>query len=62
MANSGGPSVRRCLCHRLLRARDWQDQPEVEAVCQWWRGGGPGVCSLAGIGGAGKTAIADGFL
>jgi len=54
--------VRTCLCHRLLRARDWQDRPQLEAVCGWWREGGPGVCSLVGIGGAGKTAVADRFL
>ncbi|MHC4407119.1 MAG: P-loop NTPase family protein [Planctomycetota bacterium] len=62
MASSGAPNVRTCLCHRLLRARDWQDRPQLEAVCRWWRGGGPGVCSLVGIGGAGKTAVADRFL
>lgn len=48
--------------HYLLRARDWQDQPEFGELCQWWRDGGSGVCALVGIGGAGKTAIADRFL
>ena len=48
--------------HTLLRARDWQHRPEFEQVCQWWRGGGRGVCALVGMGGAGKTAIAERFL
>lgn len=43
---------------RLLRARDWQDRPEFEDLCEWWRAGGAGVCALIGIGGAGKTVIA----
>jgi len=47
---------------RLLRARDWQDRPQLGALCQWWQGGGDGVCALVGIGGAGKTAIVDRFL
>ncbi len=50
------------FAHRLLRARDWQDRPEQEQVCDWWRGRRAGVCALVGIGGAGKTAIADRFL
>ena len=50
------------LLHQLLRARDWQHRPQFNEVCGWWRGGGQGVCSLIGIGGAGKTAIADRFL
>lgn len=45
--------------HTLLRARDWQHRPEFERVCDWWRDGGKGVCGLVGMGGAGKTAIAD---
>jgi hypothetical protein len=59
--------------HTLLRARDWQDRPEFDQLCDWWRGSVtpnseargpnyPGVCVLVGIGGAGKTAIADRFL
>jgi len=48
--------------HPLLRARDWQHRPQFDEVCDWWRGGGQGVCALIGIGGAGKTAIADRFL
>ncbi|MEX1027232.1 MAG: TIR domain-containing protein [Candidatus Paceibacterota bacterium] len=46
----------------LLRARDWQERPQLDAVCRWWADGGAGVCALLGIGGAGKTAIADRFL
>jgi len=48
--------------HRLLRARDWQDRSEFEELCQWWKEYGYGLCALVGIGGAGKTAIADRFL
>jgi hypothetical protein len=48
--------------HTLLRARDWQHRPEFDRVCDWWRNGGQGVCGLVGMGGAGKTAIADRFL
>jgi hypothetical protein len=78
--------------HPLLRARDWQDRPELALLCDWWRGTdslsssneeragvrsrsssssphsalraphSPGVCALVGIGGAGKTAIAERFL
>jgi tetratricopeptide (TPR) repeat protein len=48
--------------HTLLRARDWQHRPEFDQVCDWWRAGGKGVCGLVGMGGAGKTAIADRFL
>jgi tetratricopeptide (TPR) repeat protein len=50
------------VVHTLLRARDWQDRPEFAQVCDWWRAGGPGVLALVGIGGAGKTAIADRFV
>jgi tetratricopeptide (TPR) repeat protein len=46
----------------LLRARDWQERPEFAQVCDWWRAGGKGVLALVGIGGAGKTAIADRFV
>jgi len=50
------------FCHPLLHARDWQHRPLVDAVCRWWNEGGAGICSLVGIGGAGKTAIADRFV
>ena len=50
------------FAHPLLRARDWQDRPQLGEVCRWWAEGGTGVCALVGIGGAGKTAIADRFL
>ena len=56
------PSRGDYFVHTLLRARDWQHRPQLDAVCDWWRGGGQGVCALIGIGGAGKTAIADRFL
>ena len=48
--------------HRLLRARDWQNRPEYLDVIRWWNSENQNVCSLIGIGGAGKTAIADRFL
>ena len=48
--------------HTLLRARDWQERPEFTQMCDWWRAGGKGVLALVGIGGAGKTAIADRFV
>src|SRR5436305_14957554 len=48
--------------HLLLRARDYQQRPEFNQLCDWWRGGGHGVCALVGIGGAGKTALADRLL
>ncbi len=34
----------------------------MDDVCRWWSEGGAGVCALIGIGGAGKTAVADRFL
>jgi tetratricopeptide (TPR) repeat protein len=54
------PAVR--FIHHLLRARDWQNRPQFDELCRWWRDGGIGVCALVGIGGAGKTSIVDRFL
>lgn len=48
--------------HQLLRAHDWQQRPQFNDVCHWWRDGGRGVLALVGMGGAGKTAIAERFL
>ncbi len=48
--------------HQLLRARDYQDRPEFNQLCDWWRNGGTGVLALVGIGGAGKTALTERFL
>jgi hypothetical protein len=48
--------------HPLLRARDWQDRPELASLCDWWQKIGKGMCALVGIGGAGKTALVDRFL
>ncbi|MBC8354827.1 MAG: hypothetical protein H8E66_22855 [Planctomycetes bacterium] len=48
--------------HTLPHARDWQHRPQFEQICDWWRAGGHGVCALIGMGGAGKTAIAERFL
>ena len=46
----------------MLRARDWQDRPELEHLCDWWRNIGGGLYALVAIGGAGKTATIDRFL
>ena len=35
--------------HPLLRARGWQDRPELGDLCNWWRGGGASMCALVGI-------------
>jgi hypothetical protein len=48
--------------HTLLRARDWQERSEFTQVCDWWHTGGKDVLALVGIGGAGKTAMADRFV
>ena len=61
MADAAGHIAHTCFVHRLLRARDYQPRPEFDALCNWWRAGGPGVCALVGMGGAGKTAIAERF-
>jgi hypothetical protein len=58
---SGG-AASNYFVYSLLRARDWQHRPQLDDVCQWWRGGGRGVLALVGMGGAGKTAIAERFL
>jgi hypothetical protein len=62
MAGSSASDRQVHIVHRLLRARDWQDRSEFAQLCDWWRSGGHGVCALVGIGGAGKTAIAERFL
>ena len=31
--------------HPLLRARDWQDRPEFDQLCDWWTRVGKGVCA-----------------
>lgn len=54
--------MKNAFIHTLLQARDYQDRPESEQLCDWWRAGALGVCALVGIGGAGKTAIAERFL
>ena len=55
-------TVSNFFVHSLLRAHDWQHRPQLDDVCQWWRGGGRGVLALVGMGGAGKTAIVERFL
>lgn len=62
LPTSRGPLMPNYFVHTLLRARDWQPRPQFDEVCQWWRDGGLGVCALVGMGGAGKTAVADRFL
>jgi tetratricopeptide (TPR) repeat protein len=56
------PTVPVRFVHPLLRARDYQEREELARLADWWRGGGVGVCALVGIGGAGKTAVAERFL
>ncbi|HZF10023.1 MAG TPA: TIR domain-containing protein [Thermoanaerobaculia bacterium] len=56
------PTVPVRFVHPLLRARDYQEREELARLAEWWRRGGVGVCALVGIGGAGKTAVADRFL
>ncbi len=58
----GATTTRIHFAHTLLRARDYQDRPEFHQLCDWWRERKAGVCALVGIGGAGKTAVADRFL
>jgi len=48
--------------HSLLPARDWQDRPQLSQLCDWWKSAPAGICALVGIGGSGKTAIAERFL
>lgn len=56
------PSPKIHFVHPLLHARDWQHRPELDQLCNWWKQMEAGVCALVGIGGAGKTAIAERFL
>lgn len=59
------PSVPVRFAHPLLRARDYQERDEYAQLADWWRErgvSGGGVCTLVGIGGAGKTAIVERFL
>ena len=56
------PLLYSCASVSLSYTRDWQQRPQLDEICRWWSDGGPGVCALIGIGGAGKTAIADRFL
>ena len=48
--------------HPLLRARNYQERPEFDQLCRWWHSNKAGVCALVGIGGAGKTGLADRFI
>jgi hypothetical protein len=60
MTGRSQPSIN--VVHRLLRARDYQDRPELGQLCSWWRESGMGAFALIGIGGAGKTAIVERFM
>jgi tetratricopeptide (TPR) repeat protein len=53
------------LVHHIHPARDFQSRPEFDQLCDEWRqmgANGVGVCALIGMGGAGKTAIAERFI
>ena len=50
------------IVHPLLQTHNWQHRPQLDDVLKWWRDGGRGVCALIGMGGAGKTAVAERFL
>jgi len=55
-------TISNLIVHDLLVARDWVDRKEFFDLGRWWQNGGRGVVALVGIGGAGKTAIADRFV
>lgn len=59
MADNSAHIYRPNFVHTLLSARDYQDRPEFDDLRDWWHVDGVGVCALVGIGGAGKTAIAE---
>lgn len=49
--------------HTLPCARNWQPRSEFEDLCRWWRNPDScGVFAFVGIGGAGKTAMAERFI
>lgn len=51
------------IVHPLHPVSDFQDRPELEAIRTFWmRENAPGIISLVGIGGAGKTALVTRFL
>jgi hypothetical protein len=52
-----------CVVHPLPPAPDFLGRrAELEALRDFWQGGGRGVLALVGLGGAGKTALAARFL
>jgi len=48
--------------HRLPRTSHFEFRPELDELIKWWVLGGRGVAVLRGIGGAGKTALAERFV
>jgi tetratricopeptide (TPR) repeat protein len=56
------PRVATNRMHILQGAPCYRERPELDRVEAWFRDGPPGVCALVGLGGAGKTALAERFL
>jgi len=50
------------VVHRLQAAAAFQPRPELDALREWWAKDARGVCALVGLGGSGKTAIAERFV
>jgi hypothetical protein len=48
--------------HALQGAPSYQPRPELDQLREWWIDESAGVCALVGLGGTGKTALAERFL
>lgn len=55
MAEVVSGSSSEIYAHHLLRARDWQDRPEFDHLCDWWKNSTGGVYALVDIGGREAT-------
>jgi hypothetical protein len=56
-----GGTASNYFVHSLLRAHDWQHRPQLDDVCQWWRGGGRGVLALVGMDEARRYVLKQGY-